>query len=59
VNIVESIKAWLKNIAVAEGKPFNYILMHYFVERLLYRLSVSAYADNFILIRGAFVVYRA
>jgi hypothetical protein len=56
VNKAESVKARLKKIAVAENKPFNYILMHYFIERLLYRLSVSAYADNFIL-KGGLLLY--
>jgi hypothetical protein len=36
VNIAESVKARLKNIAIAENKPFNYILIYYFIERLLY-----------------------
>jgi hypothetical protein len=53
---VESVKARLKNIAVAENKPYNYILMHYFIERLLYRLSVSVYAGNFIL-KGGLLLY--
>jgi hypothetical protein len=56
VNIAESSKARLKKIAVAENKPFNYILMHYFIERLLYRLSVSAYTGNFIL-KGGLLLY--
>jgi predicted nucleotidyltransferase component of viral defense system len=30
--------------------------MHYFIERLLYRLSVSAYAGNFIL-KGGLLLY--
>jgi hypothetical protein len=37
VNKAESVKARLKNIAVAENKSFNFILMHYFIEHLLYR----------------------
>jgi hypothetical protein len=56
VNIAESVKARLKNIAVAESKPFDYILTHYFIERLLYRLSISAYAGNFIL-KGGLLLY--
>jgi hypothetical protein len=56
VNRAESVKARLKNIAVAEKKPFNYILMHYFMERFLYRLSVSAYSGNFIL-KGGLLLY--
>ncbi|MDR1286057.1 MAG: nucleotidyl transferase AbiEii/AbiGii toxin family protein [Treponema sp.] len=56
MNKTESVKGRLKKIAVAENKPFNYILMHYFIERLLYRLSVSAYAGNFIL-KGGLLLY--
>jgi hypothetical protein len=41
---------------VAENKPFDYLMMHYFVERLLYRLSVSEYAENFIL-KGGLMLY--
>lgn len=49
---VESVKARLKKLADAEGKDFNYILTHYFIERLLYRLSISPYAGNFVLKGG-------
>jgi predicted nucleotidyltransferase component of viral defense system len=52
----DSVKARLKHLAVAENKPFDYLMMHYFVERLLYRLSVSDYADNFIL-KGGLLLY--
>lgn len=31
-------------------------MMHYFIERLLYRLSVSAYANNFVL-KGGLLLY--
>ncbi|GHT83110.1 hypothetical protein FACS1894137_03430 [Spirochaetia bacterium] len=53
---VDSVKAKLKKVADTEGKDFNYILMHYFIERLLYRLSVSSYAGNFIL-KGGLLLY--
>jgi predicted nucleotidyltransferase component of viral defense system len=52
----ESIKAKLKKEADSESKDFNYVLMHYFIERLLYRLSVSPYAGNFIL-KGGLLLY--
>jgi predicted nucleotidyltransferase component of viral defense system len=52
----DSIKARLKTIADMEDKDFNYILIHYFIERLLYRLSVSPYAGNFIL-KGGLLLY--
>jgi len=51
-NIDASVKARLKNIAKEYKKPFNLILQLYIQERLLYRLSVSEYKDNFILKGG-------
>lgn len=41
----DSIKAKIRNIAVKENKPFDYLIMHYFIERLLYRVSVSKYLN--------------
>jgi hypothetical protein len=35
----DSVKAKLKKEADSESKDFDYTLMHYFIERLLYRLS--------------------
>jgi hypothetical protein len=52
----DSVKARLKQIAIAENIPFDYLLTHYFIERMIYRLSVSAYADNFIL-KGGLLLY--
>jgi predicted nucleotidyltransferase component of viral defense system len=52
----ESVKTKLKKLADESGKDFNYLLMHYLIERLLYRLSVSPYADNFIL-KGGLLLY--
>lgn len=52
----DSIKSKLRNLAAKENKPFDYLLMHYFIERLLYRLSISDYADNFIL-KGGLLLY--
>jgi predicted nucleotidyltransferase component of viral defense system len=54
-NITASIRAKLRNIANKEHKPFDFILMLYMIERLLYRLSVSKYSDNFILKGGLFL----
>jgi len=51
-NMDASIKARLKNIAKEYKKTFNLILQLYTQERLLYRLSVSEYKDNFILKGG-------
>ena len=52
----DSIKARLRNLAENENKPFDYLLMHYFIERLLFRLSISEYSDNFIL-KGGLLLY--
>ena len=48
----DSIKALLRNLAIRNGKPFEYVLTHYFIERVLYRLSVSPYASHFVLKGG-------
>jgi predicted nucleotidyltransferase component of viral defense system len=52
----ESIKAKLKTEADSSAKDFNFLLLHYFIERLLYRLSISPYANNFIL-KGGLLLY--
>lgn len=52
----DSIKARLKQLAIQANTPFDYLMMHYFIERLLYRLSISQYADNFIL-KGGLLLY--
>lgn len=52
----ESIKAKLKNIAVREGKQLDYLLTLYTIERLLYRVSISKYADQFVL-KGGLLLY--
>ena len=54
-NMDASVKARLKNIAKDYKKTFNLILQLYMQERLLYRLSVSEYKDNFILKGGLFL----
>ena len=51
-NIEASIKAQLKNKAKEVNRPFAEILQYYGMERFLYRLSQSKYADKFIL-KGA------
>ena len=40
---VESIKAKLKNEAVKSGRLYNEVLTMYFIERMLYRVSISPY----------------
>jgi predicted nucleotidyltransferase component of viral defense system len=55
-NNAASIRARLKNIADKEGKQFDFILMLYFVERLLFRLSMSRYCEQFVL-KGGLLLY--
>jgi hypothetical protein len=51
-NISASVRARLLAKARAEGQDYNRILTRYALERLLYRVSVSPYADQFLL-KGA------
>ena len=57
-NIEASVRAKLLNIAKQINRDFNAVLLQYFQERMLYRLSISPYKQNFIL-KGAllFLVY--
>ncbi|KAF6509686.1 Abortive infection protein AbiGII [Geobacillus stearothermophilus] len=54
-NIPASVGERLKNIAKQSGKTFDFILLLYFQERLLYRLSISHYRDQFVLKGGLFL----
>ncbi|RZJ59228.1 MAG: nucleotidyl transferase AbiEii/AbiGii toxin family protein [Acidovorax sp.] len=51
-NLAASIRARLKQHADARQQDFNLTLTHYGLERLLYRLSISQYADRYLL-KGA------
>ena len=53
---VESVKQRLKNLANKQNKQFNDVLDIYFLERFLYRLSISKYNENFIL-KGGMLLY--
>ena len=50
-----SVKDRLKNQAIASGKTFQEVLTVYGLERTVYRLSVSEYAENFTLKGGIFL----
>jgi predicted nucleotidyltransferase component of viral defense system len=52
----ESIKAKLRKEAGTSKKDFDFMLLHYFIERLLFRLSISPYVNNFIL-KGGILLY--
>lgn len=51
-NIPASVLARLKNQSETQGRPFAEILQYYAMERLLYRLSRTKYAEKFILKGG-------
>lgn len=51
-DLAASIRARLLNLAKAERSDFNQMLVRFALERILYRLSQSAYADQFLL-KGA------
>ena len=53
-DLAASVRARLLNLAKAEGTDFNQLLVRYALERLLYRLSQSAHADQFLLKGGVF-----
>ena len=51
-NLVVSVHQRLLNRSQKTGEEFNFLLARYAIERLLYRLSQSRYADKFVL-KGA------
>lgn len=57
-NVAHSVKTRLLQRARRAGEDFNSLLVRYVLERLLYRLGVSAHANEFVL-KGAllFVVW--
>jgi hypothetical protein len=51
----DSVKAKLKNFAEENGLTFQEVLTYYGLERTIYRISVSNYADHFVLKGGIFL----
>ena len=51
-NLAASVRQRLLNIAKDRGEPFDLLLTQYGLERISYRVSVSEWADDFIL-KGA------
>ena len=51
----ESVKAKLKNLAIKESTTMQNELILYGLERAIYRLSISKYANNFTLKGGIFL----
>jgi len=52
----ESVKARLKNFAKESGHTFQEALTYYGLERTIYRISVSKYAEHFVL-KGGILLY--
>lgn len=52
VNVAASVRQRLMNLARERGETFELMAIRYALERFLYRLSISNYADIFIL-KGA------
>ncbi len=58
-NLPASIHDRLRNNAKEQGRPFQEVLQYYGIERFLYRLSVSEYANIFVLKGGVlFTAWR-
>lgn len=54
-DIGASVRARLLQISKEKGRNFDLIMVHYVIERLLYRVSQSRHADTFIL-KGAMLL---
>ena len=54
-NIAASVRQRLLNLARAEEQAFGVVLVAFGLERLIYRLSVSAHRDRFVLKGGMLV----
>jgi len=55
-DLAASIRARLKNRADATGDDYNLLLTQFGLERLLYRISISTHADEFLL-KGALLFF--
>ena len=51
----DSVKARLKSFAIESGCTFQEALTYYGLERTIYRISVSQYANHFVLKGGIFL----
>lgn len=58
-NMRASVLARLKNLSKLRRLDYQHILLRHATERFLYRLSISGYADNFVLKGGnLFVIWQ-
>ncbi len=55
-NKTASVKAKLLNIAKSENIDFNAVLLRYFQEKFLFRLSISEYSKYFVLKGGLLLI---
>lgn len=54
-NLTASVHQRLLNVARGTGRPFQELLQYFAMERFLYRLSCSPYAEDFVL-KGALLL---
>lgn len=54
-NVAASVRQRLLNLARGQGRPFELLLVRYALERLLFRLSVSAHRGDYVLKGGMLV----
>ena len=50
-----SLKAYIKNKSIERNIPAQLVMQNYMLERLLERISISKYKNNFI-IKGGFLI---
>ncbi|MEC9489338.1 MAG: hypothetical protein UMU04_00185 [Halanaerobiales bacterium] len=55
-NLAASVLGRLKNISKELNLPYNLVMQLFVQERLLYRLSLTEYKDNFLL-KGGLLLY--
>lgn len=55
VSSPKQLKDWINNMAKKNNLVANTVLQNFMMERLLERISVSQYRDNFIL-KGGFLI---
>lgn len=53
-NSADSIRQRLLNLARARGEDFQFVLIQYAIQRLLYRLGISKYKEQFLL-KGSWI----
>lgn len=56
VNVAESVRDRLRNVAKTDTRNYNLLLQYYAIERLLFRLSQSEYVERFVL-KGALLLH--